>query len=119
MIESSRLIVSHPGPATQPLSLTAKQREECEVLLRAGTTERRVAERAQGLLLLADGVDSVRIARALGVCDRTVFRWRKRFDVKDPTSRLADAPRGGRPISLFLLPTLRSSSQKRVARRAT
>jgi hypothetical protein len=109
----------HRGPATVPLALPTEARAHCEALLRAGTTERRVAQRAQALLLLADGVDSTSIAAALGVHQRTVFKWKLRFDVSDPVSKLTDAPGAGRPISLFPTPRRRASSLKRVARRAT
>ena len=109
----------HRGPATVALALSAKDRAQCEALLRAGTTERRVAQRAQALLLLADAVDSTSIAAVLGVHQRTVFKWRARFDVPAPLARLTDAPGAGRPISLFQTPTPRVSSLKRVVRPRT
>jgi transposase len=58
-----------------------------------------VALRAQALLMMADGVAAADVAVVLGVHERTVFRWRKRFACENPSARLADAPRSGRPPS--------------------
>lgn len=119
MINSESMVGRvHRGPATVPLALTAVQRAYCEQLLRAGTTERRVAQRAQALLLLAVGVDSTSLAAVLGVHPRTVFKWKRRFAVEDPTTKLTDAPGAGRPISLFPLRTRQGSSPKRAVRQA-
>ena len=120
MIDSSVLANRpHPGRKTIALALTGPQRASCEALLRSGTTEQRVARRAQALLLLADGVTAADVARVLGVDERTVFKWRLRFRAGDPTRRLADARRAGRPPSLFPARTAPSSSPKRVARPVT
>lgn len=70
-------------------------------MLRCGTTELRVARRAQALLLMAEGVGLGDIARLVGVNLRTVEEWRSRFQkAADPLAALADAPRSGRPPSL-------------------
>ena len=50
--------------------------------------------------MMADGVPGMDIARVLGVRERTVERWRRRFDCENPSEKLADAPRSGRPPSL-------------------
>jgi transposase len=79
-----------------------------EAALRAGTTEVRIARRAQALLLMADGVSTYDTAKLIGVHVRTVFEWRERFrTAEDPSAKLADAPRSGRPPSLSLSRTLR------------
>jgi hypothetical protein len=108
----------HPGPRAERLALTPKQRKAVKALLRAGTTEVRVAHRAQALLLMADGVGPGDIAMLVGVHPRTVIEWRLRFKkAADPLTMLADAPRSGRPPSLSRRPTRRGSSPKRVALR--
>jgi hypothetical protein len=91
---------SHRGRPTVPLELSAKQRAELEAVVRRPTSETRTSRRAQAVLLMADGVPAVDIARTMGLHQRTVFRWRQRFRVPDPVARLADAPRSGRPRSL-------------------
>jgi transposase len=73
---------------------------EIEAAMRPGKVERRVFQRAQALLLMADGVPATDIAKLLGVHLRTVFRWRTRFQCDHPEQKLADAPRSGRPPSL-------------------
>ncbi len=102
------------GRRATPLELTDEERAELERLLRTPTTEMRIARRAQGLLLMADAVPDVDIARLLGINDRSVRKWRERFEGTSVLDRLADAPRSGRPLSLFRTPTARVSSQKPV-----
>jgi transposase len=86
-----------------------EEREAVESLVRPATTEIRVARRGQALLLLADGVGSVDVARLVGVHVRTVYRWKERFsEPKDMATKLADAHRTGRPPSLCQMPTARA-----------
>lgn len=83
-----------------PVRIDPAEREEAEALLRAGTTEQRVARRAQALLMLADGVAAMDAARLIGVDERTMRRWVARFRCAKPSEKLADAPRSGRPRAL-------------------
>lgn len=98
----------HRGPKTKPIVLTPEQRAEVEAVLRQPSTPQGVARRAQALLLFAEAVPACDVARALGVDDRTVFKWRARFAGPNPVSRLTDAPRVGRPVSLFRPPMTRA-----------
>ena len=102
MIDSGPWVArARPGPPAKPLLLTPAQRATVEAAIRAGKTEVRIARRAQALLLMADGVSANDTAMLVGVHIRTVFEWRERFrDTEDPASKLADAPRSGRPRSL-------------------
>ena len=109
----------HRGPATVPLAITPEQRAALEATLRRATTEQRVARRAQAVLLLAEGVPAPDLARLLGVHERTVLKWKRRFAGVDPMTKLADAPRAGRPPSLFRAPIVPRSSPKPAARRPT
>lgn len=105
----------HPGPRAQRLILTPEHREQVEALLRCGTTPQREARRAQGLLLMVDGVGPGDIALLLGVHKRTVVGWRSHFKkASNPVAELADAPRSGRPPSLSPRSTRRRSLPKRV-----
>src|SRR5262245_37172452 len=97
---------AHPGPRARRFPLAPEQRERVERAIRPAKTEARVLKRAEALLLMAEGVGSGDVARLLGVHVRTVFRWKARFaEADDPVARLEDAPRSGRPISLFRTPT--------------
>lgn len=102
-----------------PLPLTAEQRMEIEAAMRPDKVERRIFQRAQALLLMADGVPATDIAKLLGVHLRTVFRWRTRFQCEHPEQKLADAPRPGRPPSLSAELTAPRSSPRPAAHRKT
>jgi len=106
----------HRGRKIVPLPLRAAHREHLEMLLRTDTTELRIARRAQGILLLAGGVCVSDVAMLVGVHDSTINDWKIRFAGDNPLARLTDAPRTGRPISLFRLPTRPASSRKRAGR---
>ncbi len=102
-----------------PLKLTPEQRMDIEAAMRPDKVEKHIWQRAQALLLMADGVPATDIAKLLGVHLRTVFRWRTRFKCDHPEQKLADAPRPGRPPSLSPRPPTSGSSSRRVACRQT
>jgi len=84
-----------------PLTLTAEQAEELDALIRAHSTPQKLAERAQIIILAADGVGVGEAARRLGIWRKTASTWRKRWLVADVSAttaeRLSDAPRSGAP----------------------
>jgi hypothetical protein len=90
----------HNGRPTVPLEVSAEDRAQLEAMLGPGKVEKRIFLRGQALLLLADAVPGCDIAMLLGVHERTVFKWKKRFCTDKPLARLTDAPRPGRPPSL-------------------
>ncbi|MBA3844779.1 MAG: helix-turn-helix domain-containing protein [Actinobacteria bacterium] len=90
-----------------PLELSPEQRAHFEAAVRPATAERRIVQRAQAALLMADGVPASDISMLIGIHHRTVEKWRARFDCANPMEKLADAPRSGRPPSL---------SRRRIAR---
>ena len=94
----------HVGRPTVPLALSAGQRADIEMAMRPEKAERRIVVRGQALLFMADGVPASDIAMVLGVHERTVFKWRRRFECEHPATKLADAPRSGRPPSLSRIP---------------
>jgi transposase len=61
------------------LVMSDGQREALEVLARSQTAAHRQVQRAQALLLAADGVANTRIAARVGVNPATVRSWRSRF----------------------------------------
>ena len=81
----------------EPLVLTVEERSELERRLRAATTSHRDRQRAEVVLLAADGVPGSRIAPRVGLSPQSVSKWRLRFrDVGLPG--LEDAERSGRPL---------------------
>lgn len=85
-----------------PLALSEAQRADIEMAIRPDKVGRRIFQRGQALLLMADGVGTEDVAALLGIDPRTARRWRVRFSCSEPARKLADAPRSGRPPSLSL-----------------
>ena len=67
-----------PAPAPA-LSLTDEQQATLERLARSSSARHRTVQRAQALLLAADGVANYEIARRVGVSANSVRKWRARF----------------------------------------
>ena len=65
-----------PAPA---LGMSDGQRDALRVLARSQTAPHRQVQRAEALLLAADGVANTRIAQQVGVKAATVRSWRFRF----------------------------------------
>ena len=85
--------MAHP-PAPQ-LIVSPSERAVLDRLVRARTSEQRLAQRARIVIRAADGVANKRIAAELGVHLMTVLLWRRRFEA-DRLAGLRDAPRPGR-----------------------
>ena len=62
------------------MNLATEQRAELETWVRRGATLRKQAQRAEMILLTADGVPSSEIVRRVRTSYPTLTRWRKRFD---------------------------------------
>src|SRR5512137_715493 len=88
-------------PTTRTVLLTVEQREELEAIVRRGTSEHRMAQRARMVLLRADGVAVREIGRKLFVHRDNVRRWCDRYKQKG-VAGLRDLPRPGRPRTLSL-----------------
>jgi hypothetical protein len=71
-------------------------REQLVSWLRATKTPQGLAKRAMAMLLLADGQSYAATARQVGLRERHVRKWAKRF-LRDGPAGLHDAPRSGRP----------------------
>jgi len=67
---------------TAALPLAEGQREVLAKLARSQTARHREVQRAQALLLAADGVANTRIGAELGVSPTSVRNWRERFAVE-------------------------------------
>jgi hypothetical protein len=94
----------HRGPSAEALVLLAQVLEKIEAIVRLPSTEQRVAKRGQAVLLMAAAVGTSDIAMLVGINERTVRNWKKRFDCDSPMDKLADDPRSGRPPSVCRVP---------------
>jgi transposase len=100
--------------------MSPEERKRVEAVVRPAKAEKRVVLRAEAALLMSQGVSTRDTAKALGVNDRTVRRWRQSFlQTGDILAALADAPRSGRPRSLSRTRTLRESRQRHANHRRT
>ena len=81
----------------EPLVLTSEERAELERRLRAQTTTHRDRQRAEVVLLAAEGLTGVEIAAAVGFSPQSVCKWRIGFR-DSGLDGLNDAARSGRPL---------------------
>ena len=90
-----RCLLSSPT-SLSPLSLTTDEVKHCLQLAQAHRTPQALARRAQIVLTVHDHPDwnSQRIAELLGINDRLVRKWRRRWL---DTHSLTDLPRSGAP----------------------
>lgn len=92
-----------PRLSAEPILTTPAQEQLLTRLTRAHSTPRKLAERAQLILLAAAGTGVRESARQLGVWPKTVRHWRDRWRTAAETApaaeRLSDAPRPGAPAS--------------------
>lgn len=77
-------------------ALTDEERSKLERLTRARTAPVRLASRARVIQLTAAGLTAPAAAGRLGVSEKCVRLWMKRFN-QDGLDGLEDAPRSGRP----------------------
>ena len=92
---------SRRTPTTRTILLSVEEREKLEAYARRGSAEHRLVQRVQMVLLRADGVDLLDVARRLGVDRNTVWRWCDRY-LETGFLGLFDLPRSGRPRRLSL-----------------
>jgi hypothetical protein len=100
-------------PIKYCIDLSQGEREAREQV-RAGKTERRVADRARMILWADAGIPVRESARRLGCAKQTDKNWRcwylkRRQEGMSPLEALADRPRPGRPRSFS--PSKRGAGQ--------
>lgn len=78
------------------LNLTDAEKGSLGQWLRAGTTERRIADRARIVLLADQGLTTTQIAQNLQTRPARVSKWRQRF-LRFRLDGLRDVPRPGKP----------------------
>lgn len=84
---------------SRPFVLAAADRKEIERLQRSPTTGAGLSRRARAVLLMADNVSGIEIARLTGYTPVQVSRIRRRF-AADGFRGLEDKPRSGRPARM-------------------
>ena len=97
-----------PSPKPQALTLSEKEQNDLEALVRRHSTPQQVTLRGRMILAAADGKNNSQIARALGVSVDTVRSWRMRWiglqaiplEEVSAVERLEDIPRPGRPCQI-------------------
>ncbi len=81
------------------IELTTEEEQTLRMWTRAGTTEQRLARRAQVILLCAQGLPVRAVGERCGLSQLSVFKWKKRF-LERRLEGLADEPRPGRPARI-------------------
>jgi transposase len=81
----------------EPLVLSVEERVELERRVRGQTTPHRDRQRAEVVLLAADGVPGAKIAPRVGLSKQSVCKWRRQF-LDSGLEGLDDALRSGRPL---------------------
>ena len=84
------------------MSITLSEDERAELVRRAGSRDRRAAERARIILACADGMSNAAVGRLVDVQAKTVGKWRRKF-VAEGLAGLRDAGRIGRPKAELVL----------------
>lgn len=86
------------------INLTAEQRETLEGYLRRQKTPVGLAKRARAMLLLAEGERFSHISKRVGLGERHLRKWARRF-IEQGINGLYDQPRPGR-VPFFSLKSL-------------
>ena len=87
------------GRPTEPLELTAEERQKLELLARRPKSSQALAMRARVVLNCAAGSNNSTVAEKLNLTRPTVGKWRERFRV-NRLEGLLDEPRPGAPRSI-------------------
>ena len=82
-----------------PLTVSFEQRRTLETWIRAHNTPQSIAHRAKIVLLAAEGLSNVRVAREAGISRSTVILWRKRFLQGGHEAIATILPGRGRPVT--------------------
>jgi transposase len=97
----------------QPISLTEEQRVKLDSYARGRSVAKRLVERAEIVLLAAQGKQDIEIAGALKIRRQTVARWRKRFLQLGIAGLEKDAPRPGRTPTVDAEMIIRKTTQEK------
>ena len=82
------------------IEIVAEDRPVLEKWAGARATERRLVDRAQIVLMAAEGRPANEIADRVGCSIPTVKTWRARYE-RDRLDGLRDLPKSGRPLTYY------------------
>ena len=85
-----------PGRPMAALVLSEAERSFLEHQVRRRRVSRSLSDRCRMILRCAEGLPNKVVAAELGVDQRTIGKWRRRF-LRDRLDGLSDEPRSGRP----------------------
>lgn len=88
-----------PGPAAQPIGVTARQRSELERIVRRATSPQRRVRRARIVLAAAAGANNEEIGRRVGVTEDTARVWRARWAAAGEALLAAEAEGDDRAVA--------------------
>jgi len=91
--------MARTGRPKVAVTLSEVEREELQRFARRARTNRDLALRAKVVLASAEGHSDLDVGKRLGVSNKTVGKWRKRF-VERRTEGLLDEPRVGAPRTI-------------------
>lgn len=95
------------------IELTDEERTTRPRWSRGKTTPVRPVSRANIILRAAEGLQSKQISAELGIPEKTICKWRKRFADRRLAGIEQDAARGGRT------PTVRAEAESEIIRETT
>jgi transposase len=95
------------------ITLTEEQRSQLQVYARGRKIPFRLVERANIVMLAADGHENLEIAGELAISRHTVARWRQRFLELGIRGLEKDAPRPGRTPRLDTEEIIRKTTQEK------
>jgi transposase len=84
--------------AGRRVEVSDEDRRELVRIVRASSSEVRMAERARIVLAASEGLTTAQIAERVGCSGRTVKKWRPRY-ARRGIEGLKDAPRSGAPLT--------------------
>jgi len=93
------------------IELTSEQKNELTKLARSKRTSVRLAQRAQIVLLAAQGLQNKDIAAQLGIGRVQVARWRERFLESGLQGIERDLPRGAPPVKVDVVKLVELTTQ--------
>jgi transposase len=96
-----------------PITLTEEQRSQLQIYARGRKIPQRLVERANIVLLAAEGSENLQIAEELAISRHTVARWRERFSELGISGIEKDAPRPGRTPRLDAEEIIRKTTQEK------
>jgi transposase len=95
-----------PGPAPQPISLTARQQRVLERIVRRDTSPQRQARRARIVVAAAAGANNEEVGRRVGVTEDTARLWRARWAAAGEALLAAEAEGDDRALAAVVVGVL-------------